>query len=452
MKKVVPFTKARATSLYGSKAVGLGEAARHGLPVPPGVALSGDLVEAVASGQEKDVEKVTKAIAALPTPFAVRSSAVDEDGASASFAGQHLTLLNIHSAADVPGAVREVWWSANSDSAITYRQRVGLFARPSVGVVVQTLLNPTVAGVMFTENPVTGADERLIEGSWGLGEAVVNGLVVPDHFRLDRSGQVLERKAGRKRITIRALPNGGTFEQQVAPAQVTQLCLDDAQLAALGELALQCEKTYGPRRDIEWAYQDGTLYLLQCRAITTGKKVSDAPPGPPPRDPVSALQRAGLFADMDRRQAEQIARLLKERHFAKGETVIMEGSGGHHLERMGGRQWRKVDLYIVYMLEVYWTNGRLIRLWASAAANLGCGDIWELRDGPGSWRSLQRIGIISVVAQAVLSGGWQSCGLGSSDELAKGRSLEKVGIFWQRQKRSWAFLGSQSKLNPSSTA
>ena len=88
----------------------------------------------------------------------------------------------------MPDAVREVWWSANSDSAITYRQRVGLFTRPSVGVVVQSLLNPAVAGVMFTENPVTGADERLIEASWGLGEAVVAGLVVPDHFRLDRSG------------------------------------------------------------------------------------------------------------------------------------------------------------------------------------------------------------------------------------------------------------------------
>ncbi len=329
MKKVVPFAKARETSLYGSKAVGLGDATRQGLAVPPGVALSGDLVEAVASGNDKAIEKVAKAIAALPPPFAVRSSAVDEDSAAASFAGQHFTVLNVHSAADVPGAVREVWWSANSDSAITYRQRVGLFTRPSVGVVVQTLLNPTAAGVMFTGHPVTGADERLIEASWGLGEAVVAGLVVPDHFRLDRSGHVLERKAGRKRIAIRSLPSGGTFEQQVPPAQVNQLCLDDAELAALGELALQCEKVYGPRRDIEWAFQDGTLYLLQCRAVTTGKARSEAPPpGPPPRDPVAALRRVQLFADMDRRQTEQIARLLKERRFAKGETVIMEGSGG----------------------------------------------------------------------------------------------------------------------------
>jgi pyruvate,water dikinase len=329
VKKVVPFTKACERSLFGSKAVGLGDAARQGLPVPPGIALSGELVEAIASGDEKAIEKLAKAIAALPPPFAVRSSAVDEDSTAASFAGQHLTLLNVHSAADVPSAIREVWWSANSDSAITYRQRVGLFTRPSVGVVVQTLLNPASAGVMFTENPVTGADERVIEASWGLGEAVVNGLVVPDHFRLDRAGQVLDRKAGRKHIAIRSLPNGGTYEEQVSSAQVNQICLDDTQLAALSQLALQCEKVYGPRRDIEWAFQNGTLYLLQCRAITTGKARSEtAPPSLPPRDPLATLQRVRLFADLDRRQAEQVARLLKLRPFSKGETIIMEGSGG----------------------------------------------------------------------------------------------------------------------------
>jgi Pyruvate phosphate dikinase, AMP/ATP-binding domain/Cyclic nucleotide-binding domain len=329
MKKVVPFTKAREMSLYGSKAVGLGNAARQGLPVPPGVALSGQLVEAIASGETNAIEKLMEATAALSAPFAVRSSAVDEDSAAASFAGQHLTVLNVHSATDVPDAIREVWWSANSDSAITYRQRIGMFTRPSIGVVVQTLLNPDVAGVMFTEHPVTGADERLIEASWGLGEAVVAGLVIPDHFRLDRSGRVLERKVGRKRIAIRSLPSGGTFEQQVPTDQVNQLCLDDIQLAALADLALSCEKIYGPRRDIEWAFQSGRLYLLQCRAITVGNtRVAGPPTGPPARDPVAALQRVELFAGMDRRQTEQIARLLKERRFKKGETVIVEGTGG----------------------------------------------------------------------------------------------------------------------------
>ncbi len=109
---------------------------------------------------------------------------------------------------------------------------------------------------------------------------------------------------------------------------MTQLCLDDAQLAALSELALRCEQIYGPRRDIEWAFQDGTLYLLQCRAVTTGKERPDAPAGPPPRDPAAVLQRVQLFGEMNRKQAEQIARLLKERRYARGETIIMEGSGG----------------------------------------------------------------------------------------------------------------------------
>src|SRR6266536_5437315 len=103
---------------------------------------------------------------------------------------------------------------------ITYRQRVGLFQRPSVGVVVQALLDPEVAGVMFTQNPITGADERMIEASWGLGEAVVAGLVIPDNFRVDRSGEVLERTPGLKKVAIRTLPEGGTIEAKVPPELV----------------------------------------------------------------------------------------------------------------------------------------------------------------------------------------------------------------------------------------
>lgn len=268
MSGVVPLVEARDDSIYGSKAVGLGEAAREGLPLPPGVALSGDIVEAVASGEETAIEQVARLVRDLPVPLAVRSSAVDEDGADASFAGQHLTLLNVPSCEAVDDAVREIWWSANSDSAITYRQRVGLFRRPSVGVVVQSLLDPDSAGVMFTQNPVTGADEVMIEASWGLGEAVVAGLVIPDHFRVARSGEVLERTPGLKRIRVRSLPEGGTREEEVPPELTEALCLDDAQLADLNRLADRCEQVYGRARDIEFAFADGNLYLLQCRAVT----------------------------------------------------------------------------------------------------------------------------------------------------------------------------------------
>jgi phosphoenolpyruvate synthase/pyruvate phosphate dikinase len=268
VKTVVPLVKARDDAVFGSKAVGLGEAARGGLPLPPGVALSRQIVEAVAAGEERAIRKVTKSVRSLPRPLAVRSSAVDEDGAEASFAGQHLTLLNVLSAEDVSDALREIWWSANSDSAITYRQRVGLFTRPSVGVVVQSLLDPETAGVMFTRNPVTGADERMIEASWGLGEAVVAGLVIPDNYRVDRSSRVIEHTPGVKKIAIRTAPGGGTFEEEVAPELVEARCLDEAQVEALSRLAERCEQVYGPARDIEWAFAGGELYLLQCRAVT----------------------------------------------------------------------------------------------------------------------------------------------------------------------------------------
>ena len=268
MKEAVPLEKARETALFGSKAVGLGQAVRDGLPVPPGVALSGPIVEAVAAGDESAIKKVAKSARPLGGPLAVRSSAVDEDGADASFAGQHLTLLNVPSSEELSSALSEIWWSANSDSAIGYRKRVGLFTRPSVGVVVQALLDPDTAGVMFTQNPVTGADERMIEASWGLGEAVVAGQVIPDHFRIDRSGEVLERTPGLKKLAIRTVPGGGTVEEDVPPDLVERLCLDDGQLGELNRLADRCEQIYGPARDIEWAFAGGALYLLQCRAVT----------------------------------------------------------------------------------------------------------------------------------------------------------------------------------------
>ena len=331
MKTVVPLAKAHDESVFGAKAVGLGQAARAGIPIPPGIALSGAIVEAVAAGQSRAIRRVAKAARSLPRPLAVRSSAVGEDGADASFAGQHLTLLNVRSPDDLSAALREIWWSANSDSVITYRQRVGLFTRPSIAVVVQSLLDPEVAGVMFTQNPINGADERMIEASWGLGEVVVAARVIPDNFRLDRSGTVLERTPGVKKVLVRTLEEGGTVEEAVAPELVERPCLDDEQLAALNALADTCERAYGPSRDIEWAIADKQLYLLQCRAVTrAGTSHPNAPTvaGLAPTGAVEVLERVPLFADLHKHDIEHIARLFKERRFAAGETVTKEGAGG----------------------------------------------------------------------------------------------------------------------------
>ena len=326
MSGIVPLAGADQEWLYGGKAVSLGDALRAGLPVPPGIALPGPEVGAIASGEVAATTALRDAARELPTPLAVRSSAVGEDSAGASFAGQHITVLNVPSADDVEAAVREVWWSANSDSAITYRKRLGVLARPSVGVVVQSLLQPETAGVMFTRNPITGADERLIEASWGLGEAVVAGRVIPDSYKVARGAEVLERRAGLKKFAIRSAPDGGTVDEDVAADLVEALCLSDEQLRALSALADDCERVYGAERDIEWAFARGQLYLLQCRAVTRAAGV--APPVSPAVPAISAesLVRVTLFSALDGADRDAIARLFTQRVFAPGETVTKEGS------------------------------------------------------------------------------------------------------------------------------
>jgi pyruvate, water dikinase len=164
--------------------------------------------------------------------------------------------------------VRAIWQSARAEAALAYRRRLGLSSEPQIGVVVQELIVADCAGVLFTRNPFDGADEIVIEASWGLGESIVAGLVTPDRFRLSREGTVLERTAGMKDIAVRALPEGGTREAEVPAELVRALCLDDARLRELHALAVSCEKTFGGTQDLEWAFAGGMLYLLQRRVVT----------------------------------------------------------------------------------------------------------------------------------------------------------------------------------------
>jgi hypothetical protein len=200
---------------------------------------------------------------------------------------------------------------------------------------------------MFTQNPINQADERLIEASWGLGEIVVSGRVIPDTFRIDRHGSVLERTPGLKKIATRAAADGGTVEETVAPELVEQLCLDDDQLAQLNALAAQSEQLYGPARDIEWAFAGGHLYLLQCRAVTRAGSSPRPALQSATRGPVDAIERVPFFANMSPRDVEGIAALFKERRFAAGETITKEGAGaaaffviesGEAIVTVGGRQ------------------------------------------------------------------------------------------------------------------
>ena len=250
------------------QAVQLGAAIRAGLPVPDGVALPATLVAAAASGECAAASELRSVRDSLCGPLAVRSSCVGEDSAAASFAGQHLTRLNVRSLDELVTAVAAVWRSGHSISALAYRRKLGIEDDPRMGVVVQRLLDPQVSGVLFTRHPVTGADERVIEATWGLGEAVVQGLVTPDRYRLSLAGEVLERSPGRKHVAIRARPDALPAAEPVAAHLVDALCLDDRWLARLHSLACRCEKAFQTPSDIEWAFADADLHLLQRRVIT----------------------------------------------------------------------------------------------------------------------------------------------------------------------------------------
>jgi pyruvate,water dikinase len=268
MLALTPLAHATDPETFGGKAVALGAAVRAGLPVPPGFALSCAAVEAVVRG-DPDVVPALRAACAGGGPRAVRSSAVGEDSGVASFAGAHCTVLGACHPDAVIAAVGRVHASGDTVAARAYRDRLGL-GSCRMGVVVQELVPADVAGVLFTRNPVTGAAERVIEASWGLGEAVVAGLVVPDRYRLDDRGRVLERTTGEKDVAVRAGPCGSE-EVAVDASAVHAPCLDDAQLAALHRLAHACDAVYDALdHDIEFAFRAGTVFLLQRRPITGG--------------------------------------------------------------------------------------------------------------------------------------------------------------------------------------
>ena len=266
--RVAPLEQAVDETRFGGKAAQLAEALRAGLPVPPGVALSVALVEAVARGDGDALGEVERAAALLRPPLAARSSAVGEDGRDASFAGQHLTCLDLRSAAETAAAVLAIHRSAHEGAAAAYRARLGLGEPPRVAVLVQELVDADCAGVLFTCNPLDGADELVIEAAWGLGEAVVAGLVTPDRFRVGRDGTVLERVGGVKDVAVVRSPDAGTRQVAIDGNQARKLCLTDDQLAQLAQLGERCERVFGRARDVEWAYAAGRLHLLQCRPIT----------------------------------------------------------------------------------------------------------------------------------------------------------------------------------------
>jgi rifampicin phosphotransferase len=310
---ILPFTAIDRDALpvAGGKAANLGELVRAGFPVPSGFCVTTAAYDVVAT--EAGLEPTLAALAAADggdterlaelaaearsrltganvpdvlgqaiaeaygelgdgVPVGVRSSATAEDLPGASFAGQQDTYLNVVGVESVLDAVQRCWASLWTDRAVSYRATNGIDPRGvRLAVVVQRMVDASVAGVLFTANPVTGKrHQAVIDASPGLGEAVVSGAVNPDHFVADTAtGEIVERRLGDKRVAIVAGPEGGTQRVELV-ADEHSASLSDGQILALAELGGRVEEHYGAPQDTEWAIDgDGGVWLLQARPITT---------------------------------------------------------------------------------------------------------------------------------------------------------------------------------------
>jgi rifampicin phosphotransferase len=202
--------------------------------------------------------------------YAVRSSATAEDSPAASFAGQQDTYLNVVGPATILLHVSRCWASLFTERAVTYRLRNGFDLRKvHMAVVVQRMVFPQAAGILFTADPVTGNRKvASVEASFGLGEALVSGLVNADVYKV-RDGEVIEKAVGTKRLAILASPAGGTQEQAVEPERQEQPALTERQVVRLAELGRRIEAHFGRPQDIEWCLVDDDFQIVQSRPITT---------------------------------------------------------------------------------------------------------------------------------------------------------------------------------------
>lgn len=202
--------------------------------------------------------------------YAVRSSATAEDLPRASFAGQQDTYLNIKGKESILKQISKCWASLFTDRAVTYRIQNGFDHRKVyLSVVIQRMVFPQAAGIMFTADPVTSNRKVLsIDASFGLGEALVSGLVNADLYKV-REGKIVDKKISTKKIAIYALKEGGTEKLEIEPQRQNMQALTDEQILQLASLGRKIEAYFGYPQDIEWCLVDDTFYIVQSRPITT---------------------------------------------------------------------------------------------------------------------------------------------------------------------------------------
>jgi len=260
--------RCRDVDLAGGKGASLASMTANGLPVPPGFVITSAAFAEAVDGEallthirSQDLDAARAVVAATKPPrelieelykqlpagsVAVRSSACAEDSNDASYAGQQETYLFVEEFDEVMEKVVECWLSFFSERALFYREHKGDLDDISMAVVVQLMVDATKAGVMFTVDPVNNRSDRIVvEAARGIGENVVSGEVTPDYYTLDKKGNLKKSRI------------------------VDEQILSETELAELAKLGLHLAELNGCPQDIEWAYDDHALYMLQSRPVTT---------------------------------------------------------------------------------------------------------------------------------------------------------------------------------------
>ena len=305
----------------GGKGANLGEMTQAGFPVPGGFCVTTEAYkDFIATSPEMDGffaalaniaptklhqlrelgERIRTHLQQLPIPaaivaaviqacrkqgadhsYAIRSSATAEDLPNASFAGQQDTYLNIKGQEELLRHVRKCWASLFTDRAIAYRVKNGFGHREVyLSIVVQQMVIPEVSGIMFTADPVSGHRTVVsIDASFGLGEALVSGLVSADLYKV-KNGTVISKKISQKKLAIYSLPDGGTVTRELPPAEQEAQVLTDQQIKRLAALGKQIEQHYGKPQDIEFCMANGEFFIVQSRPVTTLFPLPDMPPQP----------------------------------------------------------------------------------------------------------------------------------------------------------------------------
>jgi pyruvate,water dikinase len=393
----------------GGKGANLGELARAGFPVPPGFVLTtaayqdfvnangiaGRILELAAlptGAPNDDYDAAAGQIRALfaestmpeeiggelraaygrlgqqaaavgedaAALVAVRSSATAEDLASASFAGQQDTYLNVSGPDAVAAAVVDCWASLWNARAMAYRSRNGFDpATVRLAVVIQEMVDAAAAGVLFTANPATGRrDQVVISAAWGLGESVVSGAVTTDDVVVDAAtGRVAQRRTADKNV-MTVYDGTGTREQAVPEEKRREPVLDDDAAAALARQGIAIAKHFGSPQDIEWAQSEGDFFILQARPITALPEPSaDAPTEWPLPYPNGMYFRASIVEQLPDPLSPLFADLI-DGSVVKSLNALLNEAFGKSVVRPGDVSLPTVNGYAYY----YYSNAGMRRV------------------------------------------------------------------------------------------